>query len=231
MDLSVLDTIRGGIIISCQASPEDPTYGPGFMAVFAKSAELGGAVAIRANSAQDVVAIKRKTDLPVIGIWKRPCPDELKYIITPTFDDAQLLKQAGADIIAADVSDRPRPGNLDVATLIRRIREELEIPFMADCFTLEDAIKAEKAGADIAATTLGFAEGLGDYKPNLELLRGMISNLKIPVIAEGRYWDLSDVSKAFEAGVLSVVIGSAITRPWMITERYVKESPQGKQSE
>ena len=225
-----MDAVRGGIIISCQAVPEDPTYGPSFMAAFARAAKRGGAVGIRASGAADVAAIKEATGLPVIGIWKRPCADGRGHIITPTVEDAQLLKDAGADIIAADVTDRPRPRGLDAVTLIQRIRGEVGIPLMADCADLEQALRAQEAGADIAGTTLAHAPHLGPYEPDLELLRAMTEALDIPVIAEGRYWDPTDVEKAFDAGAHAIVIGSAVTRPWLITERYVAASPRVRQA-
>lgn len=228
MDNTFLQAVRGGIIISCQAKPEDPTYGPEFMAAFALAAKRGGAVGIRANSSADVAAIKEATSLPIIGIWKRPGTDQLGHIITPTVEDARALKEAGADVIAADVTDRPRPGELDAATLIKRIRSEVGLPLMADCHDLADAVRAQEAGADIAATTLAFPPELGPYEPNLKLLKQMIAMLDIPVIAEGRYWDPEDVKKAFQAGVWAIVIGSAVTRPWLITERYVLASPRGQ---
>jgi len=230
MNRGVLNAVRGGIIISCQARPEDPTYGPEFMAAFALAAKRGGAVGIRANSPADVAAIKRATGLPIIGIWKRPCTDGLGHIITPTVEDAQMLKEAGADIIAADVTDRPRPGGLDAVTLIKRIRTQVDILLMADCHNLEDAIRAQDAGADIAATTLAFPPELGPYEPNLKLLKQMIATLHIPVIGEGRYWDPRDAERAFDAGVWALVVGSPVTRPWLITERYVAASPRGQQA-
>jgi len=225
---SAVSAIRGGIVISCQALPEDPTFGPSFMAAFALAAKRGGAAGIRASGAADVAAIKQATGLPVIGIWKRPCADGLGHIITPTLEDARLLKDAGADIIAADVTDRPRPGGVDAVTLIKNIRAQVGIPFMADCANLDQALRAQEAGADVAATTLAFPPYLGSYEPNLKLLNEMIETLSIPVIAEGRYWDPADVERAFEAGVHAVVIGSAVTRPWVITERYVAASPRGR---
>jgi len=202
------------------------------MAAFARAAKRGGALGIRANGAADVAAIKHATGLPIIGIWKRPCADGRGHIITPTVEDAQLLKDAGADIIAADVSDRHRPGGLDAVTLIKRIRSEVGIPFVADCADPGQALRAQEAGADIAATTLALPSHLEHYgyEPNLKLLRDMIEALDIPVIAEGRYWDPTDVERAFAAGAHAVVIGSAVTRPWMITERYVAASRRGQAS-
>lgn len=227
MDNTVLDAICGGIIISCQAVHEDPTYGTPFMVAFALAAKRGGAVGIRCNAPDDVAAIKKATELPIIGIWKRPCSDGLGHIITPTLEDARAVKEAGADIIAMDVTDRPRPGGVGAVTLIQRIHSELGTLVMADCYDLAQAVRAEAAGADIVATTLAFPPGLGTYEPNLPLMRQMCRTVHVPVIAEGQYWDTEDVRRAFAAGVWSVVIGSAVTRPWLITQRFVEASPRG----
>jgi len=228
VEQNVINDIHGGIIISCQAVLGDPTFGPSFMAAFAEAASIGGAVGIRANSAEDVKAIDAAVELPIIGIWKRPCNDPNKYIITPSVEDAAQLVESGADIIAADVADRPRPGRIDVKTLIQRIKSELNVPFMADCWTLDQALRAQDAGADIAATTLALPIHTSEYEPNLDFLNDLVSNLDIPVIAEGRYWDPEDVETAFELGAWAVVIGSAVTRPWMITERFVLSSLREK---
>jgi N-acylglucosamine-6-phosphate 2-epimerase len=223
-----LEAIRGGIIISCQASPGDPTYGPDYMVAFARSAQRGGAVGIRANGVEDVQAIKAATGLPLIGIWKRPSQDAHKVIITPTVDDALRLKTVGADVVAVDAGERLRPGGLDAATLIRRINDEVGIPVMADCADLESAVLAQQAGAILAATTLSDPSHLGPYDPDLTLLAKMVETLHIPVVAEGRFWDPADVEKAFGLGAHTIVIGSAATRPWLITERYVLASARAR---
>lgn len=225
---SVIEAVRGGIIVSCQAVPEDPTYGPAFMAAFARAAQRGGARGIRANGPEDVAAIKAATGLPTIGIWKRPGADGKGIIITPSVEDALALREAGADLIAADVDDRPRPGCLSAPALIRRIVDEVGLPFMADCATLEQAQRAQDAGAAIAATTRAHPPHLGPYEPDLDVLAAMVRALSIPVIAEGRFWDPDDVRRAFDLGALAVVIGSAVTRPWHITERFVGASPSGR---
>jgi N-acylglucosamine-6-phosphate 2-epimerase len=225
---TVLEAIRGGIVISCQAKKDDPTYGADFMVGFARAAQLGGAVGIRCDTPEDVRAIKKATGLPIIGIWKRPHDDVWGQMITPTFEDARALAEAGSDIIALDVTDRPRPGGVDAATLIRRIRAELGVLVMADCYDLLEAVRAAQAGADIVATTLALTPGLGPYEPNLPLLRQMCEAVDVPVVGEGQYWDPEDVRRAFEAGAWALVIGSAVTRPWLITERYVRASPRGQ---
>lgn len=227
----VIEAIRGGVIISCQAYPGQPTFGAHIMAAFALAARQGGAVGIRANTPVDVRAVKEAAGLPVIGIWKRESLDQFGIIITPTFEDARDLAEAGAEIIALDATQRKRPGGVTVEQLVRRIKTELGVLVMADCYGLEDAVRAEAAGADIVAPTLSSAEELGPYEPDFELLRQMVAAVKIPVIAEGRYWEPEQVSRAFEIGALSVVIGSAVTRPWLVTERFANASPRGGKAE
>lgn len=223
----MLEKINKGIIVSCQAIPTDPTFGPEMMVAFALSAKIGGAKGIRANSYVDVSAIKKATDLPIIGIWKRPCSDEKGHIITPTLEDVDLLVAAGADCIALDVTDRPRPNNISASELIKSIKQKYPNTLvMADCVNIFQAKQAQEAGVDIVATTL--SKGIDPYKPDFQLLSQMVNLIDLPVIAEGRYWDPEDVSLGFKLGAHAIVIGSSITRPWLITERYVKASKMFK---
>lgn len=222
----IMQKLAGGIIVSCQSKEGDPTHCPEFMAAFAKSAEIGGAAGIRANSVVDIEAIKKITDLPVIGIWKRHWEDDWwNIMITPTFADCRELEDAGADIIAIETTGRKRPNNEDVKELVDRVHNELNVPVMADCHDMEDALRTN---ADIIAPTLSCVGGEEDYMPPWALLERMVKEQSRPVIAEGHFWEPACVTRGFEIGVHAIVIGSAITRPWMITERFVQFSPQGK---
>jgi putative N-acetylmannosamine-6-phosphate epimerase len=224
---NTLQRLQGGVIISCQAAPTDPTYGPAYMVAFARAAARGGAVGIRANGVRDVAAIKEEIDLPLIALWKRPATDGCAHMITPTVADARALRAAGGDVIAVEATNRPRPGGLDAPTLIRRIREEVGVSVMADCATVAQASAAQEAGAALVGTTLGLPPSLGRYTPNLTLLQELVDHLAVPVVAEGHYWDPADVQRAFDLGAWAVVIGTAVTRPWTITERFVQASPRG----
>ena len=57
---------------------------------------------------------------------------------------------------------------------------------------------------------------------DFELLEKLVKNLERPVFLEGRVWSPDDVKRAFEIGAYAVVIGSAITRPHLITRRFVE---------
>ena len=95
---------------------------------------------------------------------------------------------------------------------------------MADISTLEEGLNCEKLGVDILSTTLsGYTqETLSDSdEPDFRLLEELVKNTKLPVVLEGRIWEQAQVKKAFDLGAHCVVIGSAITRPQLITRRFI----------
>lgn len=213
--------VKGKLIVSVQALEDEPLYGADTMAKMATAVKIGGAVAIRANSPADIRAIKSTTGLPIIGLYKDG--DEGVYI-TPTFDHAQAIASAGADVIALDCTNRPRPDGVSLADLLKRIRDDLGKPILADVSTLDEAKTAVELGVDFVAPTLS---GYTSYSPqqdipDFDLLAGMVQSLKVPVIAEGRIHTPELAQRALELGAWCVVVGSAITRPRTITARFVQ---------
>lgn len=223
---SVLEAIRGGLIVSCQTGA--PLNGPDFMGPMAKAAELGGAVGIRANGAENVAAIRKMVDLPIIGINKQRRPDFQVYI-TPTLESAVEVIEAGAEIVALDGSTAPRPGGITLQQLIRGVQERGAL-VMADISTLEEGLIAAEQGADILSSTLS---GYTPYSPQIEgpdldLVEGLARQSGLPVIAEGRYTTPELVRAAFERGAFAVVVGKAITEPQFITKLFTGGTPRGE---
>jgi N-acylglucosamine-6-phosphate 2-epimerase len=216
-----LAAVKGKLIVSCQALKDEPLHGAGVMARMAIAAKIGGAAAIRANGPADIRAIRRAVDLPVIGLYKQA--DSGVYI-TPTFDAAAEIAEAGADVIALDCTARPRPDGVPVGQLLERIHSELRLPTFADVSTLDEAQAAAVAGVAMAAPTLsGYTErGSAQTDPDFELLAQMIEALPLPVIAEGRIYTPEQARRALDMGAWAVVVGSAITRPRTITARFVQ---------
>ena len=182
----------------------------------------GGAAGIRANTPEDVTEIKRVVDLPVIGLYKRDYPDSDVYI-TPTMKEIDAMVACGSDIIAMDATARIHPGNLTLDELFKQARKAYpDQVFMADCSTFEECMHARDIGFDIAGTTMRsytpYTKGV--RIPDFELFRQLKSNLDIPFIAEGGIWDPEEARLAIECGAFAVVVGSAITRPQLITRRY-----------
>lgn len=224
---NTLNRIKGTVIVSVQAMPSEPLYLEKCMVAMMKSVVNGGAGALRVAGARDVRNAKRLFDVPVIGLTKpNVIPKNWKEIvyITPTIKEVIELVEAGADIIAFDGTQRKRPNNEKIQDLIKYIHINKKFA-MADISTLEEGIKAQEAGADILSTTLaGYTLESADSpskEPDFKLLKDLVEHTKLPVVLEGRIWEPEQVDKAFELGAHCVVIGSAITRPQLITKRFV----------
>lgn len=211
-----------GLVVSCQARPDNPLHGSVFMGAMAQAAAEAGAVAVRANGAEDVRA-SVAAGLPVIGIAKR-FDDRFPVYITPDVADAAPLAKAGAQVIALDVTDRPRDG-APVEELIPAIKA-LGVEVFADIDTVEAGERAAALGADYIGTTLsGYTQRtahLKDKGPDLALVKALAQRLDVPVIAEGRF-DTPDLAlAAMDAGAHAVVVGTAITNPRAIATRFVE---------
>ncbi|TNJ62876.1 N-acetylmannosamine-6-phosphate 2-epimerase [Paenibacillus hemerocallicola] len=214
-----------GLIVSCQALPGEPLYFQGTMARMALAAEQGGAIGIRANGPDDIRDIKAVVKLPVIGLLKRDIPGSDIYI-TPELVDVQAIIDAGADVVAMDMTNREDRAER-VVELIRHCHEA-GVAVMADISTVEEGLLAESLGADLISTTMS---GYTPYSPkqegpDLELVRQLAELLKKPLVAEGRIWSPVEAVEALEAGAEYVVVGGAITRPQFITQKYAERLGQ-----
>jgi N-acylglucosamine-6-phosphate 2-epimerase len=220
----ILTQIKGGLIVSCQALKDEPLYSSFIMSKMAIAAKEGGAAGIRANTPEDIREIKKVVDLPIIALYKQDYPDSQIYI-TPTEKEVELLMEVNPEIIAIDATNRLRPGGISLDDFFGKLRRRYpDQLFMADCATYEEGIHAEKIGFDIVGTTLsGYTENTkGISLPNLPLIKRLSEVLQVPLIAEGGIWEVEDFKLVMKEKVHAAVIGSAITRPKEITERYVK---------
>jgi N-acylglucosamine-6-phosphate 2-epimerase len=211
-----------GLVVSCQALANEPLFGSEIMAKMASAAERGGAVAIRANTPRDIRAIRSTVDLPIIGIYKAQYPDSPVYI-TPTSTEVDQVLATGAEIISLDATLRQRPHGQRLEDLVALIKRRGRL-LMADISTVEEAIRAERLGFDCISTTLsGYtAETQGRRLPDFDLLTECIEHVGIPVFAEGQVSTPDELTACFALGAYAVVIGTAITRPQVITARFVE---------
>lgn len=223
MENSVMERIKGGLIVSCQALKEEPLYSSYIMSRMAYAAMLGGAVGIRANTVVDIEEIRKTVDLPIIGIIKEvygDCP----VFITPTGKEIEALVACGVDIIATDATKRIRPDGRTLDEFFGEIRAKYpDQLFMADCSTYEEGMHAAEIGFDFIGTTLhGYTEYTkGAELPNIDLVGRLAKECGKPVIAEGGIWLPDQLKAALDSGVWAAVIGGAITRPMEITKRFV----------
>jgi putative N-acetylmannosamine-6-phosphate epimerase/predicted NBD/HSP70 family sugar kinase len=213
--------VRGRVIVSCQAWPNDPFHAPQYMALFARAAVEGGAAAIRANGAEDVRAIRNSVSVPVIGIEKRTMPDG-EILITRSLEDAARLVESGAAAVALDCTARGR--RYGALERLRRIKSELRTPIAADIATVEEARAAAEAGADFVLSTMrGYTpETAHVHSFDSAFISELVRNVSCPVVAEGRIWTPEEARAALAAGAFAVVVGSAITRPRDITARFAR---------
>lgn len=229
----IANRIKGGLIVSCQALKDEPLHGSDTMAKMALSVMHGGACGIRANTYEDIKAIKAEVDLPVIGIVKRIYDDSDVYI-TPTIKEVAEVIEAGAEIVALDCTNRTRPHNESLERLIENIRKQFpKMLIMADVSDYKEGIKAESLGVDFISTTLaGYTEYTANLvnmnMPDFNLIKELVNKVRIPIIAEGRINTPEQARMCLEYGAHAIVVGGAITRPRNITENFICEIEQKK---
>ena len=221
-----VEQLHGKLIVSCQALPHEPLHSSFIMGRMALAAKQGGALGIRANTKEDIKEIQSQVDLPVIGIVKRDYEDS-KIYITPTMKEVEELMEVKPEIIALDATSDIRPSGVTLDDFFRRLKETYpDQLWMADCSTVEEALHADELGFDFIGTTLvGYTEqSKGDKieANDFEILRKIISSAKHRVIAEGNINTPEKAKRVIELGAFSVVVGSIITRPQLITKSFAE---------
>ena len=221
-----VESLKGKLIVSCQALPHEPLHSSFIMGRMALAAKEGGAYGIRANTKEDIAEIQTQVDLPVVGIVKRDYEDSKVYI-TPTMREINELMEVRPDIIALDATHSLRPGGRTLDEFYREIRNSYpEQLLMADCSTVEEALFADQLGFDFIGTTLvGYTDQSKSLKiesNDFEIIRQIVAKVKHRVIAEGNINTPEKARRVIELGAFSVVVGSIITRPQLITKSFAE---------
>lgn len=222
---ALLERLKDGLIVSCQVQHDDPIYTDDIVIKMAEAAKWGGAVGIRANSPEQIKAIKASVDLPIVGLWK-VWHEDSDVFITPTMKEVRAIWEAGAEIIALDCTAQITHEQTQAWDLIKEVKRELpEAILFADISNYEEAVRAIENGADIVAPTLyGYTketqhiEG-ADYREFARMCRDFKDDAY--VMMEGHLYTPEDAMKCIYLGAHSVVVGSAITRPHLIAKRFV----------
>lgn len=228
----VYESLKDGLIVSCQAVPSEPHYMPGITTMFAECAKWAGAKGLRVNSPEDIRAIKEKVDLPIIGIWKIDRNIKDVYL-TPNLEAAKAVWEAGAEIIAVQATNHYRDDGKLAYETIKEIKENIpEALIFADVSTAEDARIAAEYGADFVAPTLYGYTKAGHFNkldikdaPDFYLLRDIIDAVKgtdAKVIMEGKVSTPEIAVQCLYMGAYAVVVGNAITRPHITAKRFAR---------
>ena len=221
-----VENLKGKLIVACQALPHEPLHSSFIMGRMALAAKEGGAAGIRANTKEDIAEIQAQVDLPIIGIVKRDYEDSKVYI-TPTMKEIEELMEVKPEIIALDATVDLKPGGKTLDGFYREIRAAYpEQLLMADCSTVEEALHADELGFDFIGTTLvGYTEqsrGLKIEADDFAIIRQIVAKARHRVIAEGNINTPEKARRVIELGAFSVVVGSIITRPQLITKSFAE---------
>lgn len=219
----LLNSIYKKLIVSCQARPGWAMYGADIMAAFACAAQEGGAAGIRATGVDNISKIKERVSLPIIGINKQF--SDYPVYITPTYQSAKEILDCGIDIIALDATSRQRPNDEKLEDIVTLIRENYpDVLIMGEISTIDEAKAILPLNFDLISTTLsGYTESSKEVSSvNLDLIEEISKITDTPIVAEGKIKNEQEALAALHAGAHCVVVGTSITRPEIITSRYVE---------
>lgn len=225
----LIASLHQGLIVSCHADEfEDEPQFSAFK-YFVRSSIQGGAVGLRIEGPDRIRSVRSLTKIPIIGFVHGTYEDG-SALITPSLDDIERVIEAGADVVAIDATRRKRPGDTDGFLFFEQARKRFNIPLWADIASFREGVRAAEMGADLIATTLaGYTPNTSsdDYRtPDYPLIKELATSLTHPVIAEGRIWSPADAVRCLSLGAHAIVVGSAITRPQIITQMFVSEIQQ-----
>ena len=204
-----------GLIVSVQAPEGSPLRDPQVIAAMAEASLRNGALGVRLESPEHIGAVRRRCpEALIVGLWKRTHPGSAVYI-TPGWQEIQAVWAAGADVVALDATERLRPQGQELAELIRRCREELGAPLMADVDSVANGLRAAELGCTWVGTTLyGYTEATASLRPpGWDLLPELRQRLpaQVSLICEGGIASPGEAERALREGADAVVVGTAIT--------------------
>jgi N-acylglucosamine-6-phosphate 2-epimerase len=225
---------KGALIVSVQAPEGSPLRDPQAIAAMAEACLANGAAGVRLESPEHITAVRRRCPQAlIVGLWKRTWPDSAVYI-TPGWQEITAVWGAGADVVALDATERPRPEGQSLEDLVRRAREELRVPLMADVDTLAAGRRAAELGCAWVGTTLyGYTEATRDKRPPaMALVTTLRETLppSVSVVCEGGISTPDQAREALGRGADLVVVGTAITGVDLQVARYVTTMEKGTQN-
>lgn len=208
-------SLAGGLIVSVQAPEGSPLRDPHVIAAMAEACLRNGARGVRLESPEHIGAVRRRCpEALIVGLWKRSFDDSPVYI-TPGWQEIEAVWAAGADVVAVDATERVRPRGEKLEELIRRCRDELGAPLMADVDSVNSGVRAAALGCTWVGTTLfGYTADTASLRPPawplLPELRRQLPEA-VTLICEGGIANPGEAQRALREGADAVVVGTAIT--------------------
>jgi N-acylglucosamine-6-phosphate 2-epimerase len=212
--------------VSVQAPEGSPLRDPAVIAAMAEASLLQGAAGVRLESPEHIGAVRRRCPgALIVGLWKRSFPGSPVYI-TPGWEEIRAVWAAGADVVAIDATDRPRPAGQRLEDLVARAGEELRAPLMADVDSVANGRRAAALGCAWVGTTLyGYTEETAsEHPPAFDLLEPLRRQLpeSVALICEGGIASKEEATRALRRGADAVVVGTAITGVDLQVAAYVR---------
>lgn len=211
--------IKQGLIVSCQAETGSAFNDIHSIQCFALEAERGGAIGLRIRETENVLGVNKVSKLPIIGLSKTNYQNGDVWI-TPSWNQAKDLVNSGATYVAMDATGRSGYNDIELASSGGLIN------VIGDISHINQAEEALKNGCTMLTTALsGYTSdcNVDMDRPDYVLLYELVKHFPdVPIMAEGRYWEYDEVKKAFDIGAHNVVVGTAITRPHLITKRLME---------
>jgi N-acylglucosamine-6-phosphate 2-epimerase len=220
--MNSIENLKFKLIVSCQAPIDSPLHDAEIIGAIAQACINRGAAGVRIDTPAHIMAVRKKMpNIPIIGLWKQTGLGTPVYI-TPRYEDAEAVAEAGADIIAIDATLRERPQGETVTEIINTIHTRLDRLVMADIDNLESAIAAVEVGADLVGTTLyGYTNATKNLSPpGFILLSELVEKLSVPIICEGGIASPEMAKQALDLGAYAVVVGTAITGIDALTQSF-----------
>lgn len=216
------EALRGQLIVSVQAPDGHAMRDTHTLTHVAAACTDAGAPAIRCGGyggLADIRSISERVDVPVFGLTKEGTEG---VYITPSRESVRAVAEAGAAVVCADATFRPRPDGSTFKELVT-VAHDSGVLIMADCATPEEILAAHEAGADFVSTTLaGYTEHRERTDgPDFDCLRD--ARKLAPdafLIGEGRFHSPADVAHGRLIGADAIIVGTAITDPGFITGQF-----------
>ncbi len=214
--------LKDGLVVSCDLEDNGPFDHPGKVAQFAEAAVSGGAAGIRAEGLQLLEEIVPKMHLPVIG-WIKSIFEDNTIRSTGTMADVESLIATGCSILSVDGSFRRREG-ITGPQFVEQIKKQFDCIVMTDVSTFAEGVACADYGADCISSFLsGFTTDtrhLPQDIPDLNIIVTLVKELTIPVFAHGKISTPKFAKDMIINGAWAVVVGTAITKPKIISNRF-----------
>lgn len=174
--LALLESLKGGLIVSCQTQKDEPIYTEDMVVKMAECAKWGGAVGLRLNSPEQIRKVKEANlGLPIIGLYK-VWHEDTDVFITPTMKEVDEIVAPTLYGYTKETAHIEGADFRMVAHMCRELQDEACVIMEGHIYSPEDAMKCIFIGCHSVVVgsaitrphyvTKRFVDCLGKYQNN-----------------------------------------------------------------